>query len=104
MKAQVTSHDMLDQVKVRLIEESERECHPNLASKVLSLALRRLGRDWTRHWGHPVLVVESFVDESRYRGTCYRACHFARGGKLSGFRGCLQAADPAAAPRPGLSL
>jgi hypothetical protein len=54
----------------------ERARYPNLASRVLGLCLRRLSQDWQARWGHPVLVVESFVDESRYRGTCYRACGF----------------------------
>lgn len=63
----------------------ERERHANLASKVLALALRRLAGDWRDRWGHPVLVVESFVDESRYRGTCYRACGFQQAGASAGF-------------------
>lgn len=63
----------------------ERERHPNLASKVLALALRRLSADWQRQWGTPVLVVESFVDESKYRGTCYRACGFEQVGASKGF-------------------
>src|SRR5262249_48830426 len=54
----------------------ERQRYPNLASRVLGLTLRRLSDDWQEQWGHPVLAVESFVDESRYRGTCYRACGF----------------------------
>ena len=63
----------------------ERERHPNLASKILGLALRRLARDWKERWGHEVLVVESFVDESRYKGTCYRACGFEAVGASAGF-------------------
>lgn len=63
----------------------ERERHPNLASKILGLALRRLARDWKKRWGHEVLVVESFVDESRYKGTCYRACGFEAVGASAGF-------------------
>ena len=54
----------------------ERQRYPNLASRVLGLVLRRLSADWQEQWSHPVLVVESFVDESLYRGTCYRACGF----------------------------
>jgi hypothetical protein len=61
-----------------------RERYPNLASKVLGLCLRRLNDDWQARWGHPVLVVESFVDESRYRGTCYRACGFQAVGFTQG--------------------
>lgn len=63
----------------------ERQRHPNLASRVLGLVLRRLSADWQERWGHPVLVVESFVDESRYRGTCYRACGFEAVGPTAGF-------------------
>lgn len=63
----------------------ERERHPNLASKILGLALRRLSGDWLQRWGNEILVVESFVDESRYRGTCYRACGFEAVGASAGF-------------------
>jgi len=64
----------------------ERQRFPNLASRVLGLALRRLSDDWQARWQHPVLVVESFVDETRYRGTCYRACGFAAVGLTEGYR------------------
>jgi hypothetical protein len=63
----------------------ERQRYPNLASRVLGMTLRRLSDDWQEQWGHPVLVVESFVDESRYRGTCYRACGFKAVGATEGF-------------------
>ena len=64
----------------RFLVLPERQRYPNLASRVLGLALRRLSNDWQALWGHPVLVVESFVDETRYRGTCYRACGFEANG------------------------
>ncbi|MCB1127616.1 MAG: ISAs1 family transposase, partial [Verrucomicrobiae bacterium] len=63
----------------------ERQRHPNLASRVLALCLRRLSDDWRERWHHPVLLVESFVDESQYRGTCYRACGFEAIGPTGGF-------------------
>lgn len=63
----------------------ERERYPNLASRVLALCLRRLSDDWRERWDHPVLLVESFVDETRYRGTCYRACGFEPIGPTGGF-------------------
>ena len=63
----------------------ERQRYPNLASRVLGLCLRRLSDDWQECWNHPVLVVESFVDESQYRGTCYRACGFEPIGPTGGF-------------------
>jgi hypothetical protein len=69
----------------RFLVLPERQRYPNLASRVLGLVLRRLSQDWQEHWGHPALVVESFVDESRYRGTCYRACGFEAVGPTAGF-------------------
>jgi hypothetical protein len=64
----------------------ERERLPNLASRALGLFLRRLSRDWQERWGQSVFVVESFVDETRYRGVCYRACGFEAVGLTSGFK------------------
>lgn len=69
----------------RFLVLPDRNAYPNLASRILSLCLKRLERDWQRVWGHPVLVVESFVDESKYRGTCYRACGFQAVGPSSGY-------------------
>ncbi len=69
----------------RFLVLPERERLPNLASRVLGLVLRRLSDDWLEHHGRPVLVVESFVDERHYRGTCYRACGFAPVGATGGF-------------------
>lgn len=70
----------------RFLVLPQRQRYPNLASRVLGLVLRRLSADWQERWGHPVLVVESFVDESRYRGTCYRACGFQAVGATEGFQ------------------
>ena len=69
----------------RFLVLPERARFPNLASRVLGLTLRRLSADWQARWPHPVLVVESFVDETQYRGTCYRACGFEAIGPTLGF-------------------
>jgi hypothetical protein len=69
----------------RFLVRPARQRYPNLASRILGLTLRRLSADWQERWGHPVLVVESFVDESQYRGTCYRACGFEAVGPTEGF-------------------
>ena len=58
---------------------------PNLASKILSLNLQRLSRDWEHIHGHPVLLAETFVDTSRYAGTCYRAANWIYLGHTRGF-------------------
>lgn len=57
---------------------------PNLASRVLKLTCARLPEDWQRHFGHPVLAVETFVDPQRFRGTCYRAAGWERLGPTQG--------------------
>jgi len=44
---------------------------PNLGSKVLGLVLDRLSADWQARYGHPVLVVETFVDPEQFCGTVY---------------------------------
>jgi hypothetical protein len=69
----------------RFLVLPERQRYPNLASRVLALCLKRLNADWQEHWGHPVILVESYVDESQYRGTCYRACGFAAAGLTAGY-------------------
>jgi hypothetical protein len=46
---------------------------PNLGSHVLRLTLDRLSEDWQAHYGHPVLVAETFVDPEQFCGTVYTA-------------------------------
>ena len=58
---------------------------PNLASRVLKLACARLAQDWREQFGHPVLLVETFVDPQRFRGTCYRAANWQALGPTQGF-------------------
>lgn len=58
---------------------------PNLASRVLKLACARLAQDWQHAFGHPVLMVETFVDPQRFRGTCYRAANWQALGRTQGF-------------------
>lgn len=61
-------------------------CHiPNLASRVLSLNLKRLRQDWEEFHGHPVLLAETFVDQSRFSGVCYRAGGWVPLGQSRGF-------------------
>jgi DDE_Tnp_1-associated/Druantia protein DruA/Transposase DDE domain len=57
----------------------------HLASRVLGLSARRLSEDWQRGWGHPILLVETFVDPTRFRGTCYRAAGWSVLGQTRGF-------------------
>ena len=55
-----------------------------LASKILSLAARRLPQDWHALYGYRPLLLETLVDRSRFRGTCYRAGNWIHLGATQG--------------------
>jgi hypothetical protein len=57
---------------------------PHLASHALALALQRLSSDWQMRYGHPVWLVETFVEEDRFAGTAYRAAGWRRVGQTTG--------------------
>jgi len=61
---------------------------PNLGSKVLRLTLERLPTDWQARYGHPVLVVESFVDPEQFCGTVYTASGWSELGQTDGWGRC----------------
>jgi hypothetical protein len=77
--------------RLRLIANNTRFCvlphfqQPNVASRVLALCERRISRDWATTYGHPILLLETFVDESR-RGTVYFAANWQHIGQTRGFR------------------
>ena len=56
----------------------------HLASHVLGLATRRLAGDWQQRYGDKPVLVETFVDSSLYRGTCYRAANWIELGLTEG--------------------
>jgi hypothetical protein len=57
---------------------------PHLASHLLGRMVRMLAQDWERVYGHPVYFAETFVDASRFRGTCYRAANWVFLGRTTG--------------------
>ncbi|HKI86196.1 MAG TPA: IS4 family transposase [Thermoanaerobaculia bacterium] len=59
---------------------------PNLASHSLALALARLPADWDARYGVRPVLVETFVDPSRFAGTCYRAANWIEAGRTAGRR------------------
>jgi hypothetical protein len=56
----------------------------HLASKLLSLSAARLPGDWEQRYGVRPWLVESFVDASRFPGTCYRAANWIDVGQTQG--------------------
>lgn len=57
---------------------------PNLASKTLRLVLTRLSADWQLRYGHPVVIVETFVDTAHFSGTLYTASGWSELGQTDG--------------------
>lgn len=57
---------------------------PNLASHVLSLATRQIRDDWDKAHGYRPVLIETFVDTTRYLGTCYQAANWECIGQTSG--------------------
>lgn len=56
----------------------------NLASKALSLAPERIRADWQQRYGYAPVLLETFVEQGRYRGTCYQAANWIRLGVTRG--------------------
>ena len=55
-----------------------------LASHILSLISRRICNDWTTKYNHPIHLLETFVDRTRFLGTCYRAANWILAGQTQG--------------------
>jgi hypothetical protein len=55
-----------------------------LASHILSAVLARLRQDWQIKYARPLDLAETFVDTSRFRGTCYRAANWLDLGQTTG--------------------
>jgi hypothetical protein len=56
----------------------------HLASHLLGQATARLSADWQQKYGHPIYLVESFVEQPRFAGTCYRAAGWVAVGLTTG--------------------
>ena len=70
---------------------------PNLASHALGLAARQLPTDWQRRYGTRPVLLETFCETPRFRGTCYRAANWIHLGQTVG-RGKLDTHNQYALP------
>lgn len=59
---------------------------PNIGSRVLALTEHRIVDDWQARFGHPVLLLETFVDPRRFHGGVYRAANWLELGMTKGYR------------------
>jgi len=64
---------------------ADRTQFPNLGTRAMRLCLERLSADWQSQHGHPILVLESFVDGQLFRGTIYKASNWTMLGPTAGY-------------------
>jgi hypothetical protein len=57
----------------------------NLASRVISLCLKRIVDDWVSVFGHKIVLAETFVDPGRFCGTVYKASNWLYIGDTKGY-------------------
>ena len=56
----------------------------NLASRILGGIARQLPQDWQERYSYKPVLLETFVEQKRFRGTCYRAANWAHVGQTQG--------------------
>ncbi len=56
----------------------------HLASHLLGRIARVISAEWQRLYAHPIYFLETFIDPSRFRGTCYRAANWIYLGLTTG--------------------
>jgi len=57
----------------------------NLASHIIALSIKHLKHDWPLLYGVEPYLLETFVDQAKYKGTCYKASNWHYVGETSGF-------------------
>jgi len=57
---------------------------PHLASHLLARVSTALSGHWMEKYGHPIHLLETFVERDRFRGTCYRAAGWTHVGATAG--------------------
>lgn len=60
--------------------------YPNLVSRFMKMMLARLAVDWQAAWGHPVALVETFVDPYLFQGTADKVSGWSRLGETAGWK------------------
>jgi hypothetical protein len=56
----------------------------NLATKLLGMAMRTLADDWQQRYNYRPVLLETFVETPRFRGTCYKAANWIYLGETQG--------------------
>ena len=56
----------------------------HMASHILSLVCRKISKDWVAKYGHPLYMLETFVEREKFKGTCYKAANWIHVGQTTG--------------------
>jgi hypothetical protein len=56
----------------------------NLASMILSKAAKQLPNDWQAQYNYRPVLLETFVEKPRFKGTCYKAANWTYLGQTKG--------------------
>lgn len=56
----------------------------NLASRILATVAKQLPHDWQKRYGYSPVLLETFVEQKRFQGTCYRAANWTYVGQTKG--------------------
>lgn len=56
----------------------------HLATWILGRISRRIRQDWQNKYGHPLVALETFVEQERFAGTAYRASNWVKVGQTTG--------------------
>jgi hypothetical protein len=57
---------------------------PHLASHILGQISRRIRRDWQDYYKRDIVLLETFVEQGRFKGTCYKAANWRQIGQTTG--------------------
>jgi len=57
---------------------------PHLASHILGRVARRINGDWMKKYGHPIYLLETFVERDCFQGVCYQAANWICVGQSTG--------------------
>ena len=57
---------------------------PHLASHIQGKISRRISTDWQQKYGHRLYLLETFVEQERFKGTCYKAANWIHVGETTG--------------------
>lgn len=56
----------------------------NLASRILAVVVKQLPGDWQKRYNYQPVLLETFVQKDRFKGTCYRAANWIHLGQTQG--------------------